>query len=63
MMSPPVITGAAVWLVSQVVMIIIMIRHKPRNRKVEEAVRRGVQIRFLTCHAEPDSLTVTTGDD
>ena len=30
---------------------------------LEEAVRRGVQIRFLTCHAEPDSLTVTTGDD
>ena len=26
---------------------------------LEEAVRRGVQIRFLTCHAEPDSLTVT----
>ena len=30
---------------------------------LEEAVRRGVKIRFLTCHAEPDSLTVTTGND
>ena len=30
---------------------------------MEEAARRGVQIRFLTCHAEPDSLTETTGDD
>ena len=26
---------------------------------MEEAVRRGVRIRFLTCHAEPDKLTVT----
>jgi sugar fermentation stimulation protein A len=30
---------------------------------LEEAARRGVRIRFLTCHAEPDSLTVTTGND
>ena len=26
---------------------------------MEEAARRGVRIRFLTCHVEPDSLTVT----
>ena len=26
---------------------------------MEEAIRRGVRIRFLTCHVEPDSLTVT----
>ena len=26
---------------------------------MEEAIRRGVRIWFLTCHVEPDSLTVT----
>ena len=41
LMSPAVIAGVVTWLVSQIVMIIIMIRHKPKNRKVEEAVRRG----------------------
>lgn len=41
LMSLPVIAGVATWLVSQIVMIIIMSRHKPKNRRVEEAVRRG----------------------
>ena len=27
---------------------------------MEEAIRRGVRIRFLTCHVEPESLTVTS---
>ena len=29
---------------------------------LEEAVRRGVKVLFLTCHVEPDSLAVTAGD-
>ena len=29
---------------------------------LEEAVRKGVRILYLTCHAEPDSLAVTAGD-
>ena len=41
LMSPPVIAGVVTWLVSQIVMIILMINHKPKNRKVDEAVRRG----------------------
>lgn len=30
---------------------------------LEEAVRRGVGIRFLACHVEPDTLTVTSQED
>ena len=30
---------------------------------LEEAARRGVRIRFLTCHVEPDTLMVTKGND
>lgn len=41
LLSPPFIAGFITWLVTQIVMIVFMIRHKPRNRKVEEAVRRG----------------------
>ena len=41
MMSPPIIAGAVTWLVSQVFILIVMIRRKPKNRKVDEAVRRG----------------------
>lgn len=29
---------------------------------MEEAVRNGVRVLFLTCHVEPDSLTVTADD-
>jgi len=41
MMSPPIIAGAVTWLVSQVFILIVMIGRKPKNRKVDEAVRRG----------------------
>ena len=41
LLSPPFIAGFITWLVTQIAMIVFMIRHKPRNRKVEEAVRRG----------------------
>ena len=30
LMSPPVIAGVVTWLVSQIVMIILMINHKPK---------------------------------
>ena len=30
---------------------------------MEEAVRSGVGVRFLTCHVEPDSLIVTSQED
>jgi hypothetical protein len=45
LLSPPLIAGFITWLVTQIVMIIFMIRHKPRNRKVEEAVRRGHMVK------------------
>ena len=41
LLSPPFIAGFITWLMTQIVMFVFMIRHKPRNRKVEEAVRRG----------------------
>lgn len=40
LMSPPVIAGVVTWLVSQIVMIILMINHKPKNRKVDEVMKR-----------------------
>lgn len=39
--SFPVIAGVITWFVSQIIIIILAINHKPKNRKVEEAVRRG----------------------
>lgn len=40
-MTPPVIAGTLTWFISQIVMIIAMIKYKPKNRKVEKAVRKG----------------------
>lgn len=40
-MTPPVIAGTLTWFISQIIMIVAMIKYKPKNRMVEKAVRKG----------------------
>jgi hypothetical protein len=47
-MTPPVIAGTLTWFVSQIIMIVIMIKYKPKNRMVEKAVRRGHVVKAYT---------------
>lgn len=47
-MTPPVIAGTLTWFVSQIIMIVIMIKYKPKNRIVEKAVRRGHVVKAYT---------------
>lgn len=47
-MTPPVIAGTLTWFVSQIIMIVIMIKYKPKNRMVEKAVRKGHVVKAYT---------------